>query len=604
MECVPKTKGKPARRRGASSHLGIGVLAAVLVVSGVAWRFLPGGAGSSDADAPMLHVVEKGDFIHDIVERGTVESASNIEVRCQVQAQGSAGTRILEIVPEGTYVEKDSVICRLDASALENDRLKQMSVVANAEAAKIQAESDHDTAVKARDEYLEGKYKIDMAQIVADLAVAEEMARRAQDTVRYSTQLLEKGYITQLQLEADKFAAKKAETDKTSADLKKKVLEEYTKQKMLVQLNADIKSTEAKLRAQENTWKLEVARLDLIKDQIAKCTVLAPANGQVVYANNTERYGGTEIIIEEGAVVRERQVIVRLPDPKRMQVKAKINESKIAAVREGQTAILRLDALPDQELQGIVRKVNEYPVQGGWLSANIKEYETTVEILGSPTGLRPGLNAEARIRVEQLPGVVQIPVQAVLTQGEKHYCFVRENDDWELRDIEVGSTNDKTIVVKNNLGPGESVALNAASLRELYDLPEAPAQPQANVLLASAESGATASGGAAAKRDAGPRDAARTAAAAGRPPEDRKGRTGAPGADKGDSAAVADQAFRQLDKDGDGRLSKDDLPERMQARFAAVDTNGDGFVDRQEWTAAARSVAVDARERKPRTRGG
>jgi hypothetical protein len=312
-------------------------------------------------------------------------------------------------------------------------------------------------------------------------------------------------------------------------------------------------------------------------------------------------------------VVRERQVIVRLPDPKRMQVKAKINESKIAAVKEGQTAVIRLDALPDQELQGIVRKVNEYPVQGGWLSANIKEYETIIEILGSPTGLRPGLNAEARIRVAQFPDAVQIPVQAVLTHGERHFCFVRAGDDWDIREIEVGNTNDKTIVVEENLAPGETVALNAASLRELYDFPQTPAQPQAKVMLASAESGDSGKAEAGEKRGAGPRDATRAVAAdgpredrkgRGGPREDGKGRAGSPGSDKADSVAAANQTFRQLDKDGDGKLAKDDLPESMQARFAAIDTNGDGFVDRQEWTAAMRAVAIDARERKPRTRGG
>lgn len=603
MDPIPRTTKPPRLRRGAVSRMGIAFLAAILVVPVAAWQFLPGLSGKAEVDAPMLHLVEKGNFVHDITERGTVESASNIEVRCQVQAQGSAGTRILEIVPEGTYVKEGDLVCRLDSSALENDSLKQESVVENANAAKIQAESDHETAVKALDEYVEGKFKIDSAQIEADLAVANENARRAQETVRYSTQLLEKGYITQLQLDADKFAAEKAASDKKSADLKKLVLETYTKQKMLVQLKADINSTKAKLKAQENTWKLEVARLNLIKDQIAKCEIRAPANGQVVYANNTERYGGTEIIIEEGAVVRERQVIVRLPDPKRMQVKAKINESKIAAVQEGQTAVIRLDALPDQEFQGIVRKVNEYPVQGGWLSANIKEYETTVEILGSPTGLRPGLNAEVRVRVAQLPDVVQLPVQAVLSQGDRTFCFVRADDDWELRQIEVGDTNDKTIVVKKDLQPGETVALNAASLREEYDLPEAPAQPESKIQLASSEGTAPPVREAGEKRDAKPGDARRGPADKG-PPEGRKRRSDRPDAGKGDPAAAAGQMFAQLDKDSDGRLTKSDLPESLRARMATVDTNNDGFIDRQEWNAAARTFAAGARERKPNTRGG
>ena len=83
------------------------------------------------------------------------------------------------------------------------------------------------------------------------------------------------------------------------------------------------------------------------------------------------------------------------------------------------------------------------PCRNGYYSANIKEYETVVEILGSPSGLRPGLNAEVQLRVAQLPSVVHVPVQAIFEHGDKHYCFVRKSNDWEPREVLVGDTNDK-----------------------------------------------------------------------------------------------------------------------------------------------------------------
>ena len=64
--------------------------------------------------------------------------------------------------------------------------------------------------------------------------------------------------------------------------------------------------------------------LQEIEEQIAKCTILAPQDGQVVYANESDRRGNSEVIIEPGVAVRERQVIVRLPNPEYMQVAAKI----------------------------------------------------------------------------------------------------------------------------------------------------------------------------------------------------------------------------------------------------------------------------------------
>ena len=37
-----------------------------------------------------------------------------------------------------------------------------------------------------------------------------------------------------------------------------------------------------------------------------------------------------------------------------------------------------------------------------------------------------------------------------------------------------------------------------------------------------------------------------------------------------------------LDKDDDGKLSKEEVPERMQQRFDQIDGNSDGFIDKAE----------------------
>ncbi|MEX0713535.1 MAG: efflux transporter periplasmic adaptor subunit, partial [Pirellulales bacterium] len=54
----------------------------------------------------LTHRAEVGLFTHDVTERGEVESSSNVEVRCEVQSQNFDGVTIIEIVPEGTIVNK------------------------------------------------------------------------------------------------------------------------------------------------------------------------------------------------------------------------------------------------------------------------------------------------------------------------------------------------------------------------------------------------------------------------------------------------------------------------------------------------------------------
>ena len=51
---------------------------------------------------------------------------------------------------------------------------------------------------------------------------------------------------------------------------------------------------------------------------------------------------------------------------------------------------------------------------------------------------------------------------------------------------------------------------------------------------------------------------------------------------------MADQMFKKLDQDGDGKLREEDLPEQMRPLFAAADSNHDEFIDRAELDDLAR----------------
>ena len=563
----PSSPGLSTSRRAGLSHRAVLPAVSLIAVgiASLAYSMLPGRSRSSDDAALLMHEVERSEFLHEITERGNVESASNIEVRCEVQSQNTAGTRILKIVPEGTYVQKGEVICELDFSALENDRMKQESVTSLSLAALIQAENDFKTAKIAKEEYEKGKYTLDEQAISSEIQLAEETCRRAEDYLKFSRELAQKGYITQVQLQADQFASEKAKTDLASAKKKLEVLKNFTRQKQLLQLESDIRTAEAKHKAQTATHDLDSSSLKLIRTQIEKCTVRAPDNGQVVYASNTEMRGfGNEVIIEEGALVRERQVIVRLPDPKRMQVKAKVNESKIALARVGQWTTIHLDAFPDVELTGVVEKVNEYPAASSWWASNVKEYDTIIRIVDSPVMLRPGLTAEVKIRVGLQPDVVQVPVQAVLEHGGKHYCVLRNGSDWEPREVQVGATNDKFVVVQEGLQAGESVAMGVAALRGKLALPEVPREQPSRTMLA----GVPAADPPRAK-PVGPKDSG-----------------------KADDAAEARKSFDLADKNRDGKLDKGELPAQYALIMDSIDANKDGVIDLAEWTTATRKPSL------------
>ena len=120
-------------RTGASGiTLMLALLCAAAAIGGGAWYFAMGRSGGP-SEMPVLTPVTRGPFDHIVLEEGEVESASNVEIMCDVEARNSSGTAILWVIDEGTMVKKGDLLCQLDKSALEQELKLQKTIVNSAE---------------------------------------------------------------------------------------------------------------------------------------------------------------------------------------------------------------------------------------------------------------------------------------------------------------------------------------------------------------------------------------------------------------------------------------------------------------------------------------
>ncbi len=459
-------------RRGAVLPALLGVTLVLTVILTIGWMTL--GLSTEDpADVPLTTRVKLAPFDHIVLEQGEVESSENVEVACQVKSRNSTGTAIIDVIPEGTEVGEGDWLVTLDSSALEEELQSQKIAVNTARAKLIASKAAKEQAKIARTEYQDGTFLQEVQLIESEILVAEEKLSRARETAKFSQRLAAMGFQTAQQLKADLFAVDQAQVELNLAQSRLTTLREITKMKMEIGFDSDFEASSAQLEADQSSLDEEEAKLRDIEDQIAKCRVTAPTEGQVVYANINSRRGGSEFVVEAGAFVRERQAIIHLPNPRKMQVKATINESRITLVEVGMPVEISIGAFAEGRiLKGNVDKVNKYAEPSSWFSSQVKEYACFIEIAEPPSDIRTGMTAEVRIYVDRQSEALQIPVQAVYEHKGHTFCLVHNGDAWETREIVIGATNDKTVTIASGVAANEDVVINPRQHMDKLVLPQ------------------------------------------------------------------------------------------------------------------------------------
>ncbi|MDE0862294.1 MAG: HlyD family efflux transporter periplasmic adaptor subunit [Rubripirellula sp.] len=591
----------PKNHRQANVWVGLLIcIIFIAAIGGAGYVFLDSDGARVNSDDLITQVARRGPFDHIVLEQGEVESSSNTEIVCDVKSRGTSGTAILWVIDEGARVKKGQKLVELDSSELEL-RLKEQKIqVITAEARLATSLANVEQAKISREEYLEGVYKTAEKEIFSLKAVAEQKLRIARLNSQSSERLVAKGLLNALTLEANQFSVADAQNQLDVAESKLKVLQNLTKQKMLVQFDSGIEAAEASLSATQSELMEETSELDDIIEQIGNCVMMAPADGVVVHANRySSRGGSAEFVVEAGATVRERQEIIRLPDPSLMQVKCKINESRITLITEGMAARIEIDAIPGMKLTGRVVKVNRYAEPGSFFSSSIKEYATIVEIIDPPENIRTGMTAEVQIFVEQHDDALQIPIEGLYEHGPDMYSLVMKGpDEFVTSKIKIQATNDKMASVDAGLNDDDVVILNLRDHLDLMELPEIVREDNSGMrdlatpgsVRSGGEGGRPGGGGTG--RPGGGGTGRPGGGGTGRPGGERAGGAGGgpPGGGGMPSASeMVKRAMEQNDKDSDGTLSAEEIKAidgRFRSMISDADVDGDGDVTKIELTQA------------------
>ena len=191
-----------------------------------------------------------------------------------------------------------------------------------------------------------------------------------------------------------------------------------------------------------------------MEKQVKNCTIRAPHDGFVIYANNADR----QVYIEPGMWVRQRQQLFLLPDLSEMEVVAMIHESIVEQVSPSMRAHVQVEGIGNRPIEGHVTSVS--PMTTFNWRTDVRYFEGIVKLENVPEGLKPGMSAEIALSMPRRESVLAIPAEAILIDHGYDVCFVVHEDSVERRQVKLGQTTRELVEVTEGLEAGEQVVLN------------------------------------------------------------------------------------------------------------------------------------------------
>lgn len=436
-----------------------------------------------------FHTVEPTSFLVKVSKDGELQAVNAIEIRCRVEGRNLIQT----IVDEGSSVKKGDVLLVLDSSQIKqryDDTLLEVQAAEAAftaaqEALEIQRSTNAANLESAKvelllaqldlEQYTKGTYPQALAEAKRAVEMAQISVANAEKDLEDALKLFAKGFITASDIEKSKLEVLTARNELERVTTELEVLEKYTHQKdladkrnVLAQAEAALVRVQrenasnlsqkiADLRAKEQTLLLRKRKLQDLEEQLANCTIRAPADGLVVYGTTGDRR--TDNPIQEGAEVREKQVLLRLPDTRKMKAIVRIPEAQVHRLAVGQRALVRISGVADPVWATLTNIAVLADSGSRWWNPDLKEYPVELMLDETPPGLKPGVGVSADIFVDSVENAVAVPLPALFSTGRERYVFVKQGNNVEPRRVTVGRSNETYAEIVDGLTPGAQVLL-------------------------------------------------------------------------------------------------------------------------------------------------
>ena len=326
-----------------------------------------------------------------------------------IMSKFNGSATIVELAPEGIPVHEGDLLVKFDSSQVERDLLKLRR---DAQLARSDLE------------------RLEKAELPLELRDLEAQRLEARMSYEAERQYLEdsKGLLAEELVSEQEIEQQKLKVDQLRAQLDK------LDQK--IALTRDYLHPAALERARATLATAE-QELALAERQLANCTVLAPADGVVVY--RPLHVGGEFRTARVGDSIFKNQPFMIIPDMNDLIVELQIPEAELSRVEVGRAVRVTPLSYPGLVLRGRVETVGSMATtmmdRPGWQ----RYFRAMIGLLDTDPRLRSGMSVQAEVHMEN---------------GR---AWVRRAGETKPREIKIGWGDIRNFEVLEGLAPGDVV---------------------------------------------------------------------------------------------------------------------------------------------------
>ncbi len=218
------------------------------------------------------------------------------------------------------------------------------------------------------------------------------------------------------------------------------------------------------------------ASLQSSMDNLRKTAYNSPIDGII-----------TSLRVEEGEIAmigtmnNPGTVLMTIADLSVMEVEVEVDETDVIGIKIGHHAEVRIDALPDQTVDGKVTEIGSSALQKLTSSQESKDFKVIITLESPPENLKPGLSASADITTAEKKDVLAVPISALVlrekeeeekkkNEEQEEGVYIVENSRVIFYPVEKGIMGEMMIEIISGLEEGKEIVVGPYSaLRQLKD---------------------------------------------------------------------------------------------------------------------------------------